>query len=34
MTREILENETEKDKKKYLKITEENELFFLEVMLW
>jgi hypothetical protein len=33
MTREILENETEKDKKKYLKITEENELFFLEVML-
>jgi hypothetical protein len=29
MTREILENETEKDKKKYLKITEENELFFL-----
>jgi hypothetical protein len=33
MTREILENESEKDKKKYLKITEENELFFLEVML-
>jgi hypothetical protein len=29
MTREILENESEKDKKKYLKITEENELFFL-----
>jgi hypothetical protein len=28
MTREILENESEKDKKKYLKITEENELFF------